>query len=84
MQLIVVARIGEPHADDVPVAGEARVYTGNCVCVLVALVNNTFFLTYMYILSTAKSVRHQDMIHERVLTQGIMRPLEPECELPAP
>ncbi|KAF8261460.1 hypothetical protein EI94DRAFT_1745923 [Lactarius quietus] len=31
----------------------------------------------------AKSADHQDMIRERVSTQGIIRPLEPETELPA-
>jgi hypothetical protein len=34
-------------------------------------------------LSQAKSTTQQDMIRERVSTQGIIRPLEPEPELPA-
>jgi hypothetical protein len=39
------------------------------------------FLTHM--LPQARSAVHQDMIRERVSTQGIIRPLEPEPELPA-
>ncbi|KAI9452279.1 hypothetical protein BJY52DRAFT_940839 [Lactarius psammicola] len=51
----------EPHAEDVPMAGEAWVYADDW----------------------AQSSVHQDMIRERVSTQGIIRPLEPELELPA-
>lgn len=51
----------EPHAEDVPMAGEAWVYASDW----------------------AKSAVQQDMIRERVSTQGIIRPLEPELELPA-
>ena len=61
--------------------GEAWVYAGNWVRVLVALASNPFFL--YTILSKAKSVHYQDMIRERVLTRGIVRPFEPELELPA-
>ena len=43
-----------------------------------------FFVTnFSHIPSQAKSAIHQDMIRERVSTQGIIRPLEPESELPA-
>ena len=36
----------EPHADDVPMAGEAWVYAGNWVRVLVTLTNIPFFFAY--------------------------------------
>ncbi|KAF8267914.1 hypothetical protein EI94DRAFT_1728993 [Lactarius quietus] len=74
-------RIGgssEPHADDVPRPGEAWVYAGEWVKPIRRTSETT-----SHILSQARSATHQDMIRERVSIQGIIRPLEPEPELPA-
>jgi hypothetical protein len=74
-----IGGIPEPRAEDVPRAGEAWVYADDWVGTI--LCTNEQLISH--IPSQAKSAVHQDMIRERVSTQGIIRPLEPEPELPA-
>ena len=71
----------EPLPEGVPKAGEALVYAGDWVITIRRTHSRTTFLTH--ILPQAHSAVHQDMIRERVSTHGIIRPLEPESELPA-
>ena len=76
-------RIGgnsESHVEDVPRAGESLVYAGDWVN-RKRIRRTSFF--YLYARPQAKSTNHRDMIRERVSTQGIIRSLEPEPELPA-
>jgi hypothetical protein len=70
------------HAEDVPKAGEASVYAGNWVN-KIKKNHDSSHKHFPLHFPQAKSASHQAMIRERVSTQGIIRPFEPEYEIPA-
>jgi hypothetical protein len=70
-------RRSENDSSRVAVAGEAKVYAYNWV-------SFNLLAQFILILTQPQASRgHQSMIRERVSTHGLIRPLEPEIELPA-